>query len=943
MHDTGLARLYTRLVNALSFSSELYKLRRELNARIDAPAAIDPGPRSHPLGVSRWFKKRRISIAEAYITVVNDLESKHSRARLRALRMLVEVSFHAKTLDLPLNTARVQLGLIKEAIKQKDDRRRQLELLQDFSVSSHGQQSVIRKLLDELNVVEIPETDSRLKNLDAGWDDHVHDTATSGRKNPTQLLIDAFIKGISELTIAYGSIDSIDLMKEALDAGRILGIRVKPALEFSILVHEHRFHFLAALPRFKNGRDAARWFKQRSRDFRDILDGLRKNQENRVEAVRALLRHFNASGLEELNAGWPENDLYVLPKLKFGDLTDSIPKTSLNRMHLGEYLYSRYKPILFNRVMLTKMHREKARIGLRRKLLSDWEFRIVDDRYARIREEYRKLNPESLRKQYFTNPEIGDYQTIFTDLRKIHSILSEAGCTLRILHPLEHGYDAARRLLESCRGIIDEVEIFNMQDSLNRDPEENLRLARLVNELNVRSAAAGKAPFVPVCGSDSTGRTPTVPGMGFIREDRITGSRRKRFAKRHIALPPLVSAMIQARGLPVSESEAAEAPRILSLGKMSGGRLNRIGDETDAEASFIPPARAWRYLNPGLLNLLHTTIGFLVAQRFVGAFYAGLWLFITGFRNSIADLVASRGARMRAWSLKGVNFDNVARSLFWTGFSVPIMAFVKSRFDALWPFAAEGLLFDAAKFFFIAFANGLYLAAHNTLRGFDRKVVRANFFRSVLAWPLATAFVPLGAALGIPSIVHSKIWSDVVAGFIEGGSKYLKTLGLRQRDIREILPRLIEGDREERFTALLDLLFLYRQEPRTETSLKALLVSERTAGAASGYEAERAEITFDEFRAAVMDEDSDDELAAFILSTYQPEMAADLVSLVSSTLPAFRDWVSSHARLSGSRRRPRRSKPRPPSERPNRWSKEAESWRRQRRPRTRTGSGWRST
>lgn len=897
MKDAGPQRLYLRLVNALSFSSELYKLRRELNARIDAPATIAQGPRSHPLGVSRWFKKRRISIAEAYIMVVSDLESKHSRARLRALRMLVEVSFHAKTLDLPLNTARVQLGLIKEAIKHKGDRRRQLELLQDFSVSSHGQQSVIRKLLAELNVVELPETDSRLKNLDAGWDDHVHDTATSGRKNPTQLLIDAFIKGISELTIAYGSIDSIDLMKEALDAGRTLGIRVNLALEFSILIQGRRFHFLATLPRFKNGKDAARWFKQQSRDFRDILDGLRKNQENRVEAVRALLKHFNAGGLEELNSGWPGDTLYVLPKLKFGELTESIPKSSLNRMHLGEYLYSRYKPILFNRVMLTKVHREKARTALRKKLLSDWEYRIVDDRYARIREEYRKLNPESLRKQYFTNPEIGDYQTIFTDLRKMHSILAGAGCTLRVLHPLEHGYEAARRLLESSRGIIDEVEIFNMQDSLGRDPEDNLRLARLVNELNVRSAAAGKTPFVPVCGSDSTGRTPTVPGMGFIREDRITGTRRKAYGKRHIALPPLVSAMIEARGLPVSESEASEAPRILSLGKMTGGRTNLIGDETDAETAFIPPSRAWRYLNPWLVNLLYSAVGFLVAQRFVGTFYAFLWLFITGFRNSVADLVAGRGSRISAWSLKGVNFDNVARSLFWTGFSVPIMAFVKARFDALWPFAAEGLLFDAAKFFFIAFANGLYLAAHNTLRGFDRKVVRANFFRSVIAWPLATAFAPLGAALDIPSIVHSKIWSDVVAGFIEGGSKYVKTLGLRQRDIREILPQLMEGDKEERFTALLDLLFLYRQEPRTETSLKALLVSEKPSVGETGDGAERSDYTFDEFRAAVMDEDSDDELAAFILSTYQPEMAADLVSLVSSTLPSFRDWVTSHARL----------------------------------------------
>jgi len=66
MKKSGLRSRYLRLVSALSFSAELYKLRRDLNARIDTPSAIDPGPYSHPLGVSRWFKRRdRASFSEA--------------------------------------------------------------------------------------------------------------------------------------------------------------------------------------------------------------------------------------------------------------------------------------------------------------------------------------------------------------------------------------------------------------------------------------------------------------------------------------------------------------------------------------------------------------------------------------------------------------------------------------------------------------------------------------------------------------------------------------------------------------------------------------------------------------------------------------------------------------------------------------------------------------
>ena len=198
-------RLYGNLVDSLSFSAPLRKMRRELNAKIDAPSSIALSPESHPLGVNRWFKKRRMSIAESYITVVTELESCHSQSRLEALKALAAVALNPKSLSMPLNTARVQLALIKEAVKHRHDKRRQLELLADFSLSTAAQRQVITRLCDELNIVELPEAGLRLSDFSYGWDSHVHDSTTYGRKNPTQLVIDAFIKGISRLTIAYCS------------------------------------------------------------------------------------------------------------------------------------------------------------------------------------------------------------------------------------------------------------------------------------------------------------------------------------------------------------------------------------------------------------------------------------------------------------------------------------------------------------------------------------------------------------------------------------------------------------------------------------------------------------------------------------------------------------------------------------------------------------------
>lgn len=955
------------MVEALSFSGELYKLRRELNARIDQPEAIEPDPRSHPLGVARWFKKRRISIAEAYLMVVKDLDSRHAKSRLRALKTMVEASFHSQALDMPLNTARVQMALIKEAVKARDDRRRQLELLQDFSVSTYGQAQVIRKLLDRLNLVELPETGGRLRDLPgAGVDSHIHDTATSGRKNPTQILIDAFIKGMGELTIAYNGITAVEMMEEAVDAGRIVGIKVNIGIEVGFDFEGERFHFMALLPETRRGEDVRRFFDENRKLLRPLRLGLEEDQEGRVAAIRRSLAGFNDGPRDELNEGFPEKAAYRVPKLRMRDLARFVPLSSVNRAHLGEFLWQHYKPVMFNRVLYLKALRGKALRDRRNGLISDWDLGIIQSRYARARAEFRTMNPEALRRRFFPDPAEAEHDSAFDDIYRLRRTLSQAGCRLRFIQPLEHGCSKAARVLEAGRGLIDQVEIYNIRDSVKRDPDEILRLCRLVGELNARGARDGIAPFEPVCGSDATGRSPDIPGMGFIRSDALAGKYGRRWARRHIKLPGVVSALItgegndgagpsreegpdQASALPGAarsgampdaameargsldarhigkagpdgkagraqvggKNKTAGTVSIICMGKVTEGIENRLGDEEDGSgAASVPPLRALRYINPAIAGLVLPAIGFIVADLVVGPAYACLWLGITAVRVSIADLVAFRGTRIRQWNAKSVNWGNVAQALFWTGFSVPIMAFIKSRFDSLWPFAASGLVYNAAKFFFIAFANGLYIASHNKLRGFDRKVIRANLFRTIISWPFATIFAPIGSGLGIPSIVQSKIWSDVVAGFIEGSGKYFRTLRLRRRDVEEMVPRIIESKKEDRAIAVLDLLYLFREEPRTRNSLKAVLRPSPSLrelllprgergkprppqGKAGGADAAGDPSRRLERLAEIFADDRLDRLLVdYALSRHAKEMAVDLVRIVSETLPEFRDWLS---------------------------------------------------
>lgn len=901
MKKLCLRRCYGKIVNALSFSPELYKLRRELNARIDMPGTISIGPRSHPFGVTRWFKKRRISIAEAYLTIVRDLESSKSKARLRALRKMMDVSLHARTVDLPLNTARVQIALIKETVRNRGNRRKQLEFLEDFTLSSHGQYHVIRKLLEEQDLVELPERNQSLKHLDAGWDDHVHDTASAGRKSPTQLLVDAFIKGVSRLTIAFDSAESVDLMEEALEAGKIVGIKVRVAFDFSAIVQGRRFHFMAVLPHFKKAKDLRRWFKENAEPMAEFFDGLKRNQQCRIDAVKELLRAFNETSLARMNEGYSGDDIYSMRKLRFQDLREAVPEPIMNPSSLGDMLYSRYRPILFNRVLLARALREKALREWSRKRIDESRFRFFDEQHDRLRQEYRDLDPESLKKQYFSYPSIGDYSSVFVGLEGVKCNLAKAGCSIRVLRPLEHGFAAAKTLLESYRGIIDQVEIFNIRDYVDRGSEEMTTLAQFLNSLNAQSNRVGLTPYVPVVGSDSTGRAPWIPGMGFLRADRINRRGRNKYLKRHIQLPPIVSALIESKDGTVEPESLTDAPVVVSLGRSTVRHPNLIGDEEESDSSTFPLSRVWRYLNPTLVNLCYILTGTAIGVWYIGAFYAILWSFITGFRNSIAYLVASRGIRINAWRLRSINFGNVARSIFWSGLSVPILGFVKEKFDDFWPWGQEEFLFEAAKFFVISLSNGVYLATHNTLRGFDRSVIKANSIRSFLAWPLATIAAPFGNLLGVPAIVQSKIWSDFVGGFIEGGSKYRKLIRLRRRDLEEIVPRVVSEDEEERYTALVDLLFLFREEPRTAGSLRTALNPRYRHMSFLKLEAEGPVCPYGTLRTILDDPGLDRALADFILSKNEPEAALEVLKLVEETLPRFRDWIRSNERFFRSR------------------------------------------
>lgn len=910
----------TNAVEFLSFNSEVESLVDLLNHKLDTPLSDEDYNNSHPSGFSKGLRKRRISMAGSYIRITKFHKPEDFEKRLEALKTMVDDSFHAKTTNMPLNTARVQIALIKEAIKAKEIRRKQLESIADFGQASFGQAPVIRNFLNKLHIIEVPEIDKPLKDLEMGWDDHVHDMYSEGRKTPTQLLLDAFVKGISELTVVYSGLDAKDSIQETIEAGNILGIKVNIGIEFSVGKSGERRHYIFIPPSFEESAELFNFFSQHHNVLTPFWKSLETNKERRKIIAQTILQRFNEVQLHKINAGYSPNSPYYLEELTMEELENTVGHGQISRIHIGELLYQKLKKVMYPRVLHLRAQAQAAKKRHDWGQYSEWELKNVLSKYESIRRRYEELAPEDLYHKYIDDKDVVDYESVFFEENDILPTLASLSGRIVLLNPFSLELNkSVINLLENC-AYLTNVELFNSRDSIRRSPNDLLVYKKLLKLLNNGPLDELKSFFVnhgiklpghldlekihnaikvrhiiPLCGSDSTGRDPTIPGMGFIRESKVSKSIKKKFSKDHFKMPKPLAQLILNKGMVTSDDTNA-ADNILFLGKIGRTFKNKVGDEENIALPSI--FNFYNYLNPNLKNLIMVGIGFSVAYSWIGLQYTLIWFGITFFRNVLVDLIAASGLDFGTWSRKKINFDNACQSLFWTGFSVPILGTVKSQFDVAWPWLQTGILFETTKFFFICLANGSYIATHNKIRNFDKKTIKINFFRTIIAWPFATIFSPIGNLLLIPSIVQAKMWSDIVGGFIEGSSKFWQRYNLRLRDFAEILPRLNSSRREKQLVAMLDILYIWSHQARGKTGLKKCLfpslpnLRERCSFKKMKTD-DCAETHKDHQRLIELFSDPScmDDLNEYILKNYQEKEALFLTDLVGKNSEFFLRWL----------------------------------------------------
>jgi hypothetical protein len=931
----SISAVYIWLVDILSFNSEVESMVEALNHKLDEPPTkLNIKLFSHPGGYIRELGKRRLSIAGAYIKIARDLSPEGAEERLGALRMLIEQSLHAKTINMPLNTARIQIELMKNAVKAQGNKRVQLEAMADFGLASFGQEAVIRGFLTKHHLVEVPEEDQPLKALDMGWDDHVHDTLSEGRKTPTQVLLEAFVKGMSRLSMVYSHIDERRMIYEAITAGTILGIDVEVGIEFSVGQSGNRRHYMFVPPACSDSKTFFSWWEERKTLLAPFHEGLKQNSEHRRKTIGAAIERFNSMHRGKLNQGYEPGSPCWLSPLSIEELDKIVAVGVVSRVHIAELLFQKLRETYHKRVLYLRSQVLAARERFKRGIYSEWELKTISAQYDSIREDFETLTPELAGSKFIDSRDVVDYDSSFVDESAILNTLSPLGGKIVMIHPLEMGLKESMLHIMKHSTFITHVETINLHDSRNRNPNDLTVFNKFIYMLNNRDVTEimsfleqhgvhipsseflqqvkqnlASRVLIPVCGSDSTGRDPTIPGMGFIKLASIPAKIVSRFREDHFKIPrPLADLIIHKGKKDPQAGVNSEDSDIICMGQSGQTTRNRLIEEEIPEV--IDSSRLWTYLNPTLKELLRTLIGFSVAFWAFGFFgiareYALIWLGITAFRNILVDLIASSGLMFKNWTLRNVNFDNISQSLFWTGFSVPILNYVKTRFDDVWSIAGgtdpTGFAFEAAKFFFLCLANGLYITTHNKLRNFDRRVIRANFFRSVLAWPFATLFSPAGNAMGIPSTVQTKFWSDFVGGIIEGAGKYRQRYIIRQRDLTELLPKLDSADRNVRLTAMLDLLYIWAIQPRGATCLDQLLTQQYSFWERWRMKKEPPEVTqkradlyrgfHDKLLNLFGDPGCLNILCEFVLRNYQEKETVLLANLIGVHCESFLGWL----------------------------------------------------
>jgi len=843
-------------------------------------------PYLHPHGIKEMTETKGLRTAYAVAQLLSSLEVGGVDDRINALRSLHHEVVETAEGPLPKNTARVLLQIMKDLVRAYGDYRKQLELAHEFRRTATGKPRIVRQKLRDYHLLEMPEEWNQI-----AFDDHVHDANTKGRKSSTHLVMDSWIKGIRRLRVIHYNYIEPRFASELLEAARILEIDVRIGIEFSCR-YRNKFAHLIWVPRgFADSQDFLCFLAEPA--VIKLMEDGRRVSRYQQQYVMDLLDKFNHVHRQELNRRMGVD----LSPFDPGEFLDFIGIGQKSKLHLSKFIHKKLLNALQKRIVKIKQDYENAQ-DERQREISQWIEQTNEMDLESLVDGY--LEPES--NPDLVNPDVPNMESDIPELLllsplELLSRLAQLHSGHRVTLNLTNlRVDEVLELLYDCQGMITRLEIFNLKDYAAAKTGHVADISRLMEAINTGSAIHLKQiirdiivglksetqgekeikvdkltailhdidtlksfysgnPLKARIGSDSTGRSPRVHGMGLAIIETLPKRARKSIERdqkegiREI-IPITMSAHKIVRfipgkqGMPASQiqywlstvlphsewlglirQEAwdvdSTATRMENPGNIItlGGAQNKIDNGLHLEPPETKTKSGgfrWRHLNSNLQNAIKVVVGFVPAfltfaltkdwwlLAYFGAF---IWFGITGLRNIVQAVLGGGGFKrspLTRWN-DYISWTRITDSLLFTGFSVPLLDYLVKTVTLDRIFGITAGSQPVLLYTFMALANGIYLSSHNIFRGLPKGAVYGNFFRSILSIPIALVFnfvigfilsatgvAGVGLVLQKWAAIISKAASDVVAAVIEGLADRHKNIQDRLRDYSVKLAQLFD-------------------------------------------------------------------------------------------------------------------------------------------------------
>jgi hypothetical protein len=834
-------------------------------------------PYFHPHGIKEMTESKGLRIAYAVVYLLSSLEVGRMDERLTALRALRKEVIDTAEGPLPKNTARVLMQIMKNIVRAHGNYRLQLELARDFRTTASGKPSLVRKQLQRYHLLEMPEEWNQL-----AFDDHVHDANTKGRKSSTHLIMDAWIKGIRRLRVIHYHYIEPRFAAELLEAAAILEIDVRIGIEFYAL-YRNKYVQLIWVPRGFTDASGFLCFLAEPGVVRIMEEG-RKAAQYQQRHVMELLHRFNDIHGPEINRLLDIN----LPVFEEKDFLTYVGIGQKSMLHLSKYIEEQVLSLLHQKAEALRREARTAAADRREEIARWFDTMNSCDLEDLLDSRLGKAHNSDI--IYPDEPARGDRvpELLSLTAQEILARLTQLVSGYRITLNLSNVdvYEVLE-LLYDCQGWITRLELFNLKDwadGKTAHVADISRLEQVINQHNViklkrvihdilenlvrrshgdtdqmdklktilhdietlNSFYLGK-PLKARIGSDSTGRSPKVHGMGLVVRETLPRRAQQEIQRTEkLDLRKIIPIRIAALRSIVFEPRPAASPfhrickwladRFESLAWLGYSRKKRwlvqstetrmdergnlvtLGGvkKTVDNGLYLKPKRSqqgqkrfrWGYLNSHLKNGLKVLVGFIPAfatfyltkdwwvLAYLGAF---IWFGITGLRNILQSVLGGGGMRRSPLLNWGdlISWTRLTDSLLFTGFSVPLLDYVVKTVILERGLSITTATSPVMLYALMALANGIYLASHNIFRGLPKGAVYGNFFRSVLSIPIAIGLnSAIGSLLTMAGVVAvtpilqtwaaviSKAASDIMAGIIEGTADRYNNIRVRLRAYR---------------------------------------------------------------------------------------------------------------------------------------------------------------